>query len=157
MYGHYLRKKNENMSKHCVSITILQRDHADFYDELEKRWQKLQEKRGNSTQDLATNKKRKQALAGTGESFSNVADDSMLKSAAEHTAMTPIAWALLSSEKKAEIRDERCQAAWDLAFVCCGIAFNAADHPLFRNAIARTKECPDFKIACAKTMGTTHA
>lgn len=47
------------------------------------------------------------------------------------------------------------QTAWDKAFVVCGIRFRAADSPELRSAIKLTRDCPDFHIACSKTMRTT--
>ncbi|KAL3928910.1 MAG: hypothetical protein SGPRY_002193, partial [Prymnesium sp.] len=61
-YGHCLRKKNQNMSKHCVSISVLQRDHPEFFKGLEEHWDKLQAKREQSAVAATVTKKQKIAL-----------------------------------------------------------------------------------------------
>lgn len=57
------------MSKHCVSISVLQRDHPEFFKGLEEHWDKLQAKREQSAVAATVTKKQKIALEADGLSL----------------------------------------------------------------------------------------
>lgn len=138
------------MAKYCVAVSVLERDYPDFVQECEKRWEKLQAKRGASLNDLQVANKKQKALDEGGSSFFNLGE----QEGGPNSKTTAINWAMLPAEKKAAKREE-VQSAWDLAFIVCGIPFCAADNPAFRNAVRVTRDCLDFKLACTKTLSTT--
>ncbi|KAL1526985.1 hypothetical protein AB1Y20_015674 [Prymnesium parvum] len=162
LYGHYLQKKKQGMSVQCVSVTVLTRNHPLFVEELEKRWAMLESKRTIRLESEHVQNKRQRALsmASDGQhSFSMFDDDSNMSDCPptsdgkSSSSETP--YHFLSAAEKVKRRNE-CQTAWDRAFVMCGIPHVAADNPVFKDAIAKTRSCPDFQLACAKTMRTTH-
>lgn len=161
MYGHYLQKKKQNITVQCVATPMLRRDHCAFMEEIEKRWSELEKKRTLKTTFMATEGKRQKALASDCASF-GVEDTGFTGSeevlggstASPGSAISNIGWGMKSSKEKMLIREE-VQTAWDLAFAVCGIKFQTANNPAFRDALLKTRVCPDFRIACSQTMSTT--
>lgn len=168
MYGHYLQKKGEHISKFCIDPSKLLKDHEDFVKQLEERWEVLANKRTLKVDDSKKNAKKQKAIMDVEES-EEVCQRSMVEStgsgsgrksvsglSASGTASSGgvVPYAFLPAGDKQRLREE-AQTAWDLAFVVCGITFASADHPQLRAAIEKTRSCPDFKLACAKTMRTT--
>lgn len=169
MYGHYLQKRGEHIGVFCVAVTKLQQDHPAFMASLEEKWQTLANKRSLKLNETEINNKRQKALADADLDDNVDAGRSTISSVSERSGSKPspssslvskskvqneIPYSFLKPEDKARLRDE-CQKAWDLVFVVCGVSFRTADHPLFRDAISKTRKLPDFKVACAKTMRTT--
>lgn len=164
LYGHYLQKPKQNMAVVCVAISKLRKDHGDFMAEVERRWQQLEEKRGFRSKEDEIASKRRKGVAGFFPTSSTPDPDSSSGTAGAVTAgesdhmagekndQRPLHF-LPAEEKRA--RREACQTAWDNTFVSCGIPFAVADNPQFREALKCTRQCPDFKIACRQTMGTT--
>ena len=156
MYGHYMGKKDQHMSVHCVSVNKLRADHPAFLAELSMRWETLERKRTIRLAGCTSAEKRQKALAAVGTVGEPASD------AGSSCGMTPggsasqMGYSILSAGEKARLRDE-CQTAWDLAFVVAGIPFAAANNVDIGNAIRKTRGVPDFALACTKTMRTTHA
>lgn len=151
MYGHYLGKKNQHMSVQCVAPTILERDHKEFFNELERRWDLLETKRGLKFEKVEVGAKRKMALDNQEECEQVNTEVASSSSVKERTA---IGWSLLPPAEKDRLREE-CQVSWDKAFAVCGIPFAVADYAPFRDAIAKTRSTLDFKLCCTKTMRTS--
>lgn len=163
MYGHYLQKKGQHISVFCVSIGKLQKDAPQFMEELEKRWSSLADKRSSRVDDLMKDAKRQKALDDCGKGAADEASTvslmlsespASLSQGSKLSEKSTVPYGFLSPAEKTRLREE-CQRAWDLAFVVCGIPFAAADNPVLREAIRKTRGAPDFKLACAKTMRTT--
>lgn len=157
MYGHYLQKKGEHISKFCVAPTKLKADYPEFVAALEARWDTLMSKRTIKVDDLNSKAKKQRAMSfgESAESVCSHGEEGHHSVVSGSTAgSSRISYAFLAPDQKQRLRDE-CQTAWDLAFVVCGITFATADHPLFRAAIQKTRCIPDFSIACTKTMRTS--
>lgn len=162
LYGHYLQKKGQHISQFCVAVSKLQKDHNEFYKELVRRWDVLESKRTIKVGEDEKEAKRRKALGYGWDGGDETA--SMASGAASHpsTAQSSRApesakllpYMFLPAADKARLRDE-CQTAWDTAFVMCGIRFQTADSPYLRVAMEKTRACPDFKLACSKTMRTS--
>lgn len=153
LYGHYLQKKHQHMGVHCVARSILERDHPEFLRQAEERWEALEKKRTIKFGEDESQKKRMKAMH---EGAAGVEDSSEARSSSQGkgAASKETAWAFLPAAEKQKRREE-CQAAWDLAFAVSGIKFMTSDEPVFRAAVAKTSACPDFTIACSKTMRTS--
>lgn len=152
------------MGVFCVAASVLLRDHAEFYNEAQKRWERLESKRKQSSVETQIEQKRRCALKSDGTNWSaepvdvdavdGCAADTNTKSTSKISAAMDGNYAFKTLAEKAAIR-EKCQKAWDHAFIMCGIPWSIADNPYFRAAIHETRRCLDFKNACSKTMSTT--
>ena len=173
MYGHYLQKRGEHIGNFCVSVAKLRKDNPDFFASLKEKWSSLNSKRTFRFKDHAIAQKRMRALDDDAESvepadcwqvdtsdrratcsegsFSGVGSASLIS---KSKLRNEVPYSFLKAEEKQRLREE-CQKVWDMAFVVCGVSFRTADHLLFREAIAKTRNVPDFKLACSKTMRTT--
>lgn len=154
LYGHYLAKKNQNISIRCVARSILQRDHATFLEEAEKRWENLEAKRNLKTAEDDSARKKQKGLAQATAYLKMQQENAEGTFLASNESKQEVPWAFLPSEEKQK-RRELAQCAWDKAFAICGIRYRAADDDIFREAISKTRVVPDFKLSCSKTMRTT--
>lgn len=143
LYGHYLHQKNQNISATCVAESILRRDHPAFLDEARSRWEALERKRGIKCDASEREEKKQKMLEG---------EASQAQSTFAAGKERP--WHFMAAEEK-NARREKCQAQWDLAFAVCGISYQTADHPVFREALQLSRAIPDFKLSCSKTMRTS--
>lgn len=62
LYGHYLQKKNQNITIHCVARSIMERDTPKFLEEAEKRWDNLEKKRGIKVEAAEVGDKKQKLL-----------------------------------------------------------------------------------------------
>lgn len=172
MYGHYLQRKGEHCGVFCIAKAKLERDYPSFMEEISKRWEGLSSKRSLKTSQHEIARKRQRALVcsenvddeeiGSSQNEDNkpgsmrspgmYSDSSGSARASISKSDTP--YHFLAPAEKQRLREE-CQSAWDIAFVVCGVPFAVADHPLFREAIAKTRGIPDMRVACTKTMRTS--
>lgn len=150
------------MGVHCVSTTKLEKDVPKFFEEIKRRWDLLSNTRAFKVSTEEKEKKRQKALGGCEDDTMSVRFSAIeshksysqgrIISSPEDAKTMP--YSFLPSGEKCRLRED-CQAAWDLAFVICGIPFAAADNPVLRMAIEKTRKVPDFRLACKKTMRTS--
>lgn len=156
------------MSNKCVAVSKIMTDQPKFWEDLINRWDTYMGKSTINVEKAESSAKRKRGLDGPdgGESHIDSEYDGSYSTASTSTPRagqsgsdtgkntSSVPYHFLSAADKAE-RREAVQSAWDEAFVLCGIKFRAADSPELRKAISLTRACPDFRLACSKTMRTT--
>lgn len=141
-----------------MTLSKLRKEAPQFVAALEGRWEVLERKRAMKFEGDQQDQKRMKAVLDVTDTASTTlslgrSHSSGITTRSDGSSVslkkqdTP--YQFLPPAEKNRLREE-CQSQWDLAFVVCGIPFAAADHPVLRKAIEKTRGIPDFRLACVR-------